>query len=156
MVIYETVMKKKRQNRQNKLIYISIIAVFALLGVSIGLFNNKLITGFSIKDIEKPKIILAVLSEEVGEDVLNLKLFDNSGITRIVVIYSVKNDDGSEKLTSVIATRVNKSLLFEKMNKEGSYYDAKLILENAAENSRIFVVVSDYENNKENKLLQLR
>ncbi|MBS3136964.1 hypothetical protein J4232_00900 [Candidatus Woesearchaeota archaeon] len=149
-------MKHKKHNKQNNnnLIYISIISLFAIFGVTILIISNNNITGYAVKDIEKPKVISSqVIEDEQGNKLLLLQLFDNNGINKIVAIYSTKDEDGKEKLNSIATTKANQLLKFDRLTPAGSYYSANIQLTGIKQGSRLFLVISDYDNNRENKLL---
>ncbi|MBI5392402.1 hypothetical protein HZA96_00910 [Candidatus Woesearchaeota archaeon] len=149
-------MKNKKHNKQNnnKLIYISIISIFAILGVTLFTLNNSNFTGYAVKDTEKPRIISSqIIEDEQGNKVLSLELFDNNAINKVVAIYSAKNEDGTEKLQSISTTQANQLLKFNRLTPAGSYYITNIKLNGINQGARLFVVISDYENNRENKLL---
>ncbi len=146
----------KKNKKQHALIYISIIAVFSIFAIAFFSYtqSNKYATGFAIKDTQKPAIIATnIYTNNDDKYELSLTLFDNNGINKVIIIYSIADENGKEKLTSTTATRANKALQFEKTDAKGSYYTAKIQLTNAKQGSRLFVVVSDFDNNKENKIV---
>ena len=146
----------KNKKKQHALIYISIIALFSIFAIAFFSYtqSNKYATGFAIKDTQKPTIIAtSIYINNDNKYELSLNLFDNNGINKVIIIYSIIDENGKEKLTSTIATRGNKALQFQKTDAKGSYYTAKIQLPNAKQGSRLFIIVSDFDNNKENKIV---
>lgn len=150
-------MKNKKHNKQDnnhKLIYISIISIFAILGVTLFTINNSNFTGYAVKDTENPRILSSqVIEDEQGNKVLSLDLFDNNGINKVVAIYSTKDENGKERMQSISTTKTNQLLKFDRLTPAGSYYTTNIKLTGIEQGSRLFLVVSDYDNNRENKLM---